>query len=167
MLTEQEIEAIIGRVRGRVEAVEGRNHTGPALRAAAERAALSSKLGDGIYASIDEAIAAARRAFAAYRGMGLEKRRVIVDAMRSATLRANCIEGIEVNREICEDNIARSIGVVTALVPVLGYKSSTALAAEALTTGKGVVELVREQGLLSEEQIAEVLAPERMARPLG
>jgi aspartate ammonia-lyase len=85
----------------------------------------------------------------------------------SATLRANCIEGIEVNREICEDNIARSIGVVTALVPVLGYKSSTALAAEALTTGKGVVELVREQGLLSEEQIAEVLAPERMARPLG
>ena len=85
----------------------------------------------------------------------------------SATLRTNCIEGIEVNREICEDNIARSIGVVTALVPVLGYKSSTALAAEALTTGKGVVELVREQGLLSEEQIAEVLAPERMARPLG
>ncbi len=85
----------------------------------------------------------------------------------SATLRTNCIEGIEVNREICEDNIARSIGVVTALVPVLGYKSSTVLAAEALTTGKGVVELVREQGLLSEEQIAEVLAPERMARPLG
>ena len=85
----------------------------------------------------------------------------------SATLRTNCIEGIDVNREVCEDNIARSIGVVTALVPVLGYKSSTALAAEALTTGKGVVELVREQGLLSEEQIAEVLAPERMARPLG
>jgi aspartate ammonia-lyase len=85
----------------------------------------------------------------------------------SATLRTNCIEGIEVNREICQDNIARGIGVVTALVPVLGYKSSTALAAEALTTGKGVVELVREQGLLSEEQIAEVLAPERMARPLG
>lgn len=83
----------------------------------------------------------------------------------SATLRANCIQGIEVNRDICEDNIARSIGVVTALVPVLGYKVSTALAAEALRTGKGVVELVRKKNLLTEEQIAEVLEPERMAHP--
>ena len=68
---------------------------------------------------------------------------------------------------MCDDYVARSIGVVTALVPVLGYKPSTALAAEALRTGKGVVELVREQQLLSEEQIAEVLEPSRMARPLG
>ena len=55
--------------------------------------------------------------------------------------------------------------MVTALVPVLGYKPSTALAAEALRTGRGVVELVREQGLLSEEEIARVLSPERMASP--
>jgi aldehyde dehydrogenase len=86
VLNEQEISEIIGRVRGRVEAVEGRSRTGPALRAAAESAALSSKLGDGIYANIDEAISAARRAFFTYRDMGLEKRRVIVDAMRSAML---------------------------------------------------------------------------------
>ena len=84
MLNEQEIADIIDRVQGKVKAVEGRNHTGPALRAAAERAALSSKLGDGIYTGIDEAVSAARRAFLTYRGMGLEKRRVIVDAMRSA-----------------------------------------------------------------------------------
>jgi len=86
VLTDQEIAAIIGRVRGKVEAVEGRDRTGPALRAAAERAALASKLGDGIYTTIDEAVSAARRAFDAYRGMGLEKRRVVVDAMRSAML---------------------------------------------------------------------------------
>ncbi len=86
MLTDQEIAEIIGRVRGKVEAVQGRDRTGPALRAAAQQAALASKLGDGIYATIDEAVAAARRAFLAYRGMGLEKRRVIVDAMRSAML---------------------------------------------------------------------------------
>jgi aspartate ammonia-lyase len=83
----------------------------------------------------------------------------------SATLRSNCIDGIEVNRDVCEDYVARSIGVVTALVPVLGYKPSSALAAEALSSGKGVVELVREKGLLSEEQIAEVLSPDRMAHP--
>ncbi len=86
MLTDQEIAEIIGRVRGKVEAVQGRDRTGPSLRAAAEQAALASKLGDGIYATIDEAVAAARHAFLAYRGMGLEKRRVIVDAMRSAML---------------------------------------------------------------------------------
>ncbi|MCJ7782089.1 MAG: aldehyde dehydrogenase EutE, partial [Acidimicrobiia bacterium] len=86
MLTEQEIAEIIVRVSGRVEAVEGRNRTGPSLRAAAERAAFSAKLGDGIYVTIDEAVSAARRAFLTYRGMGLEKRRIIVDAMRSRML---------------------------------------------------------------------------------
>jgi aspartate ammonia-lyase len=85
----------------------------------------------------------------------------------SATLRVNCIDGIEARRDICQAYVDKSIGVVTALVPVLGYKPATALAAEALFTGKGVVELVREKGLLSEEQIAEILEPEKMARPGG
>ncbi|MGI9273809.1 MAG: aspartate ammonia-lyase [Endozoicomonas sp.] len=85
----------------------------------------------------------------------------------SATLRSNCIVGITANQEACNEYINQSIGVVTALVPVLGYKPSTALAAEALKTGKGVVELVREKELLTEEQIAEILAPEKMAWPLG
>ena len=85
----------------------------------------------------------------------------------AATLRSNCIEGIRVNRDQCQHYVDSSIGVVTALVPVLGYKPSSALAAEALKTGKGVVELVREKGLLTEEQIATVLSPEKMAWPLG
>ena len=95
----------------------------------------------------------------------LESIRMLMNG--SATLRGNCIKGIQANKNVCSDYIARSIGIVTALVPVLGYKPSTALAAEALETGKGVVELVREKGLLTEEQIAEVLEPERMAWPLG
>jgi aspartate ammonia-lyase len=85
----------------------------------------------------------------------------------SATLRVNCIDGIADNHENCQAYVDRSIGVVTALVPVLGYKPSTALAAEALRTGRGVVELVREKGLLTEEQIADILEPAKMARPAG
>ncbi|MGB5198742.1 MAG: aspartate ammonia-lyase [Sedimenticolaceae bacterium] len=85
----------------------------------------------------------------------------------SATLRVNCIDGIADNRENCQAYVDKSIGVVTALVPVLGYKPSTALAAEALRTGRGVVELVREKGLLTEEQIADILEPAKMARPAG
>ena len=58
--------------------------------------------------------------------------------------------------------LERSIGTVTALNPVIGYDQATALAAEALRTGKGIVELVREKGVLSEEQLAKVLDPAAM-----
>jgi len=95
----------------------------------------------------------------------LESVRMMING--AATLRVNCIQGIEANPDACQAYVDKSIGVVTALVPVLGYKPSTALAAEALRTGKGVVELVREKGLLSEEQIAEILEPAKMARPGG
>ena len=86
MLTESEIAAIIDRVKGRVETAEGRAHTGPSLAAAASLAAGTAQLGDGIYETIDEAVAAARLAFVSSRDMGLEARKVIVDAMRAAML---------------------------------------------------------------------------------
>jgi aspartate ammonia-lyase len=55
-----------------------------------------------------------------------------------------------------------SIGTVTALNPVIGYDKSTDLAAEAMKTGRGIMELVREKKVLTEEQIAEVLNPAAM-----
>lgn len=87
MLNDDEIQSIIDRVRGRVAAVEGPGRTGPSLRAAADLGADEALLGDGIYPSIDAAVVAARTAFEAYRGMGLESRRTIVEAMRAAMLR--------------------------------------------------------------------------------
>jgi len=87
MLSDAEITAIIDRVKQRVEAVEDRERTGPALRADDEIASIESKLGDGIHPTIDAAVAAARAAFTRYRELGLEKRRVVVEAMREAMLR--------------------------------------------------------------------------------
>jgi aspartate ammonia-lyase len=83
------------------------------------------------------------------------------------TFRFNCVDGITANEANCRAFVERSIGVVTALVPVLGYEVSTDLAAEALRTGRGIVELVRERKLLDEERIRELLSPENMvgARP--
>jgi aspartate ammonia-lyase len=95
----------------------------------------------------------------------LESVRMLINA--SATLRRNCIEGIEADAARGQGYVDHSIGVVTALVPVLGYKTASALAREALQTGKGPVELIREKKLLTEEQIAEILSPARMANPLG
>ncbi|WP_430810805.1 MULTISPECIES: aspartate ammonia-lyase [unclassified Carboxylicivirga] len=81
------------------------------------------------------------------------------------TLRTKCIDGITANREICENMVLKSIGIVTALNPHIGYKNSTRIAKEALKTGKGVYEIVLEEGILSEEQLQEILKPENMIGP--
>ena len=77
-------------------------------------------------------------------------------------LRKLCIDGITANKEHCREMVENSIGIITALVPVLGYKPCSKLAKEALETGKGVVALIREHGLLTEEQINEAMATEKI-----
>ena len=69
------------------------------------------------------------------------------------TLRTLCVDGITANRERCADYVKNSIGVVTALNPIIGYKNSTKIAKEALATGRGVYDLVLEHGILSKEEI--------------
>ena len=80
------------------------------------------------------------------------------------TLRTLCVDGITANRERCADYVKNSIGVVTALNPIIGYKNSTKIAKEALETGRGVYEL--EHGILSKEELDTILKPENMIRPV-
>ena len=87
MLSDDEVQSIISRVRGRVAAASGPGRQGPALRATDDLGAAEALLGDGIHPTIDSAVGAAQTAFAAYRSMGLESRRTIVEAMRAAMLR--------------------------------------------------------------------------------
>ena len=87
MLTDTEIQAIIDRVKRRVAVAEGAARTGPALQAADVLAADDGQLGDGIHPDIDTSVAAAERAFLAYKNMGLDARKTIVEAMRAAMLR--------------------------------------------------------------------------------
>ena len=82
------------------------------------------------------------------------------------TLRQNCIQGITANEERCRLGVEHSIGVVTALNPYLGYDICTDLATEALRSNRGIVELVRERKLLTEDQIRDILNPERMLGPM-
>jgi len=77
-----------------------------------------------------------------------ESQTLFINAAR--TLRVECVDGITANEDVCKRFVEFSIGVVTALNPVIGYEKATELAAEALKTGRGVVELVREKKLLSE-----------------
>ena len=89
-----------------------------------------------------------------------ESQLLFVNAAR--TLRVHCIDGIEADVVACRNFVERSIGVVTALNPHIGYEKSTELAGEAMRTGKGIVELVRAHGLLSEQQIQAYLDPRAM-----
>ena len=81
------------------------------------------------------------------------------------TLAARCIDGIEANRDICRGYVEKSIGLVTAMVPVIGYEQSAAIATEALNTGRSVYDLVLERKLVSKEQLDELLRPENMTDP--
>jgi len=82
------------------------------------------------------------------------------------TLLHRCILGITANEEHCRQTVLHSIGLVTALNPVLGYEASTMVAKEALERNKGVYELVLEKGLLTKEQLDELLLPENMIKPV-
>ncbi len=81
------------------------------------------------------------------------------------TLAARCVSGIEANEEVCRDYVENSIGLVTALVPVIGYEQSAAIAKEALKTGGSVYSLVLDKGLLSKEDLDDMLSPENMTDP--
>ncbi len=76
--------------------------------------------------------------------------------------RKQCIDGITANEDVLKQYINRSVGIVTALNPILGYDKTTELAKEALQSGKGILELIREQHLLTEDQIKKLLDPATM-----
>ena len=85
---------------------------------------------------------------------------ILKNGMR--VLKHRCVDGIEANKERCRILVESSIGLVTALIPVLGYEQCSALAKEALETGRGLVELVLEKKLLSKKELDKVMAPENM-----
>ena len=78
------------------------------------------------------------------------------------TLTVHCVEGISVNRSQCAEALRRSVGVATALCPLIGYDAACAIAREALATRTPVEELVVRKGLLSREAAREALDPGAM-----
>jgi len=81
------------------------------------------------------------------------------------TLNSRCITGITANVQHCREQVENSIGIVTALNPVLGYETCTLLAKEALETNRGVYEIILEKKLLSKQKLDKLLIPDKMIRP--
>lgn len=81
------------------------------------------------------------------------------------TLVDNCILGITANKEYCEKEVERSVGIATALCPYIGYSAAAAIAKEALRTGVSVAKLVVDKKLLKSEELTKILDPNRMTEP--
>ncbi|MCR6727664.1 aspartate ammonia-lyase [Agrobacterium fabrum] len=81
------------------------------------------------------------------------------------TLAENCVRGITANRARLQDNVAQSIGLITALNPHIGYSCATEVALEAHRSGRGVYDIVLERGLMAKETLDTVLSPEMLTRP--
>ncbi|MFP4623573.1 MAG: aspartate ammonia-lyase [Gemmatimonadota bacterium] len=92
-----------------------------------------------------------------------------VDMLTQAciVLRERTIVGIEADRDRIREGLEKSIGVVTALVPYIGYERATAVAREALASNRGVYELVLEKEWMTREELDRILAPDAMTRPRG
>ncbi len=82
-------------------------------------------------------------------------------------LENRCIRGIRANEEQCARHLGNSIGIVTALVPYIGYSNATRIASTALTSGSTVRELVLAEGLLPEAKLDAILSPHAMLAPVA
>ena len=80
----------------------------------------------------------------------------------SQTFRQKCIDGITVNEKVLEHYMETTVGIVTALNPVVGYEKATELAQEAYKSGKGILQVIREKKVLTEAQIKDVLDPVKL-----
>jgi len=80
----------------------------------------------------------------------------------STALRTLCVSGITVNEKVLEHYMETTVGIVTALNPVIGYEKATELANEAYKSGKGILEIIRERKILTEAQIADLLDPAKL-----
>jgi len=80
----------------------------------------------------------------------------------SILFRTKCVDGITVNQKELERYMETTVGIVTALNPILGYEKATELAQEAYSSGKGIIEIIREKHILTDAQIKELLDPAKL-----
>lgn len=80
-------------------------------------------------------------------------------------LKNRCVRGITANRDRCQELVDSSIGIVTAVVPYIGYDNASRIAKEALSSGRGVLDLIRDEQLMSEAQLEALLSPTNMIAP--
>jgi aspartate ammonia-lyase len=82
-----------------------------------------------------------------------------------ATLRVNCVAGIVANEARLSQQVGSFVGVITALIPHIGYANAARLAKEALETNANIADLIVDKGLLTRAQVAAMMSPEKLTGP--
>ena len=82
-------------------------------------------------------------------------------------LRERCVEGIEANKERCNELVEYSMAMVTSLAPKIGYDRAAEIAKESAKTGRTVREIAREKQVLPERELERALDPVKMTEPGG
>jgi len=77
----------------------------------------------------------------------------------------NCVIGITANETRCRYFVENSVGIITAICPYVGYQKAAEIAKEAIKTGESVRKLIIEKGLLTKEQMNEIMDPVQMTEP--
>ena len=90
----------------------------------------------------------------------LTSQEVLIHALK--TFREKCVEGIQANKKRCEELVERSLALVTPLALKIGYDRAAEIAYKAYKEDKTVREVVEEEGILSKEEIQEILDPRKM-----
>ena len=88
---------------------------------------------------------------------------IITNALR--VFDEKCIRGIIANEEKCRWYAETSPSLATALNPYVGYATAAEVVKQALRENRSIIDIVRERGLLTEEQIREVFDPYKMTEP--
>ncbi|MGF1715006.1 aspartate ammonia-lyase [Photobacterium chitinilyticum] len=90
-----------------------------------------------------------------------------IDLLKNASinLRDKCIDGITVNKEVCEYFVFNSIGIVTYLNPFIGHHEGDIVGKICAETGKSVRDVVLERGLLTEEQLDDIFSVQNLMHP--
>jgi aspartate ammonia-lyase len=80
----------------------------------------------------------------------------------SIAFREKCVDGITVNDKVLNHYLETTVGIVTALNPIIGYEKATELANEAYKSNKGILEIIRDKHVLTEAQIQDLLDPAKL-----
>lgn len=89
--------------------------------------------------------------------------RVLASAFDS--LAKHCIKGINANKDRCSDMVQNSVGIVTCLLPFIGYKNCAKAAKIAINENRSVSEVLVTDGYMSKEQLDKVMVPENLVQP--
>ena len=81
------------------------------------------------------------------------------------TFTDNCLKGIQPNEERMKEYVEKSVGIITAINPHVGYETASKLAREAYTSSQSIRELCIKYDVLTEEQLDKILDPYAMTRP--